>query len=117
MAEAEAHIVEKPHEEVQKQEPIKYRIRPRRSFDYSCKSREWELEIHLPGVNKSDVKLKFLNEGYILEARRGKAIYKLAERLPFEIDKDSIEANYNNGLLEIKGKITDPMAEAIEIKL
>ena len=82
-----------------------------------CYGISGQIEIHLPGVEKSEIKLKFLKDAYIMEARRGKALYKLSEYVPFEIDKDSISANYENGLLEISGKIKDPMAEAVDIAL
>ena len=114
---AETQAVENVNHELPAENKIKYRIRPRRYFDYSCKDKTWELEIHLPGVKKSEIKLKFLNEGYVMEARRGQALYRLSEYVPFEIDKDSISADYENGLLEIQGKIKDPMAEAVEINL
>jgi HSP20 family molecular chaperone IbpA len=114
---AESQAMEETKHEVPVVDEIKYRIQPRRYFDYSCKNKDWELEIHLPGVVKSDIKLKFLRDAYIMEARRGEALYRVSEYVPFEIDKDSITANYENGLLKIKGKIKDPMAEAVEIKL
>ncbi len=109
--------VEKVNHDVKPVDEIKYQIRPRRYFDYSCKDKTWEIEVHLAGVEKSGIKLKFLDNAYIMEARRGKALYRLSEYVPFDIDKDSVSANYENGLLEIKGKIKDPMAEAVEIIL
>lgn len=114
---AESQAVEQVKHEVAAADEIKYRIRPRRYFDYSCKDKTWEIEVQLPGVDKSEIKLKFLKDAYVLEARRDKALYRLSEYVPFEFDKDSISANYENGLLEIKGSITDPMAQAVEIKL
>ena len=113
----ESQAVEEVKHETPAVDEIKYRIRPRRYFDYSCKEKTWEIEVQIPGVEKNNIKLKFLKDAYVLEAKRGKAIYKLSEYVPFEFDKDSISANYENGLLEISGKIKDPMAEAVDIKI
>ena len=96
---------------------IKYRIRPTRFINYDCAKHNWEIEFQLPGVKKETIDLKFLKNAYTLKATRGQALYHTSEYLPFEIDSDSIEADYNNGLLSIKGKIHDPLEDAVEIKL
>jgi len=95
----------------------KYHIHPTRYFNYDTDSHEWNLEIHLPGVNKADIKLKMLPDMYELNAKRDAALYHLQECFPFDIDVNSIKSSYENGLLYINGKIKDPLAEAHEIKL
>ena len=43
-----------------KETDIKYRIRPTRYINYDCGSKDWEIEVHLPGVEKSNISLKIL---------------------------------------------------------
>lgn len=99
------------------QPKLKYRIRPKRYFNYECDTKKWELEFHLPGVSKEKVSFKVMKDSYSLEAIRDQALYTTREKLPFEIDVDSVKAKYENGLLSISGNIKDPMADAVEIKL
>ncbi|MHA1775509.1 MAG: hypothetical protein DRO88_02955 [Promethearchaeia archaeon] len=118
--EKEKEMVEKKEEVAESkksEEEIKYRIRPTRYLNYDCIENKWEMEFHLPGVPKENVKFKILNDAYSLEAKRDQALYHSSEYLPFEIDTDSVKAEYNNGLLYVSGKIKDPMADAVEIKL
>ena len=96
---------------------IRYRIRPTRYLNYDCAENTWNMEFHLPGVDKNNIDLKFLNNAYALKARRDQALYHNSEYLPFEIDEKTIEADYSNGLLYVKGHIKDPMDDAVEIKL
>ncbi|MHA1767797.1 MAG: Hsp20/alpha crystallin family protein [Promethearchaeota archaeon] len=115
-------IVEKKNEAIEekkeeKEEKIKYRIRPTRYFSFDAEKKEWELEIHLPGVKKADIKFRVLPNLYDLKAQRGEALYSLTQYFPWDIDTNSVKANYENGLLIVNGKIRDPMADAVSIKL
>ena len=101
---------------VAEQPKIKYRIRPTRYINYDCASKTWDIEFHLPGVIKENIDLKFLKGAYHLEAKRGDALYHASEYLPFDIKSDSIAAEYNNGLLHVKGTIYNPLDDAVEIK-
>lgn len=103
--------------EYENNEEIRYRIRPTRYINYDCSENSWEIEFHLPGVSKEKIDLRFLKNAYSLKAQRDQALYHSSEYLPFEIDESSINAEYNNGLLYIKGKIKDPLSDAVEIKL
>lgn len=105
-------VVEKKEEVAKKedQEPeFKYRIRPKRYVNYDCAENTWEMEFHLPGVSKKQVNFKILKDAYSLEATRDQAIYSASEYLPFEIDLESVKAEYDNGLLYVSGKIKDPL--------
>jgi len=112
-------IVEKKSGAIQENidQDIKYRIRPRRYFNFDAEEKEWELEIHLPGVEKSEIKLRILPNLYDLKANRGEVMYSLTQYFPWNIETDSVKANYENGLLMVSGKIRDPMADAVPIKL
>ena len=104
-------------ENTSKQPKLKYKIRPKRYFNYDCAAHTWELELHLPGVAKDKVTFKVMKDSYSLEAIKDQAIYTTREYLPFEIDMDSVNAEYTDGLLSVSGHIKDPLADAVEIKL
>jgi len=103
--------------QTQTDQSIRYFIRPTHYFNYDGEKREWNLEIHLPGVNKANITAKFLPDAFLIEAVRDQAKYRMYEYFPFEIDTDSVKANYENGLLYVSGKIQDPLAKAHDIKL
>ena len=96
---------------------IRYKIHPRKYFNYDCETNDWSLEIHLPGVEKSQIKFKILPTFYDLEARREHALYSSTSYFPWEIDTESIEAKYESGLLIVKGKIRDPLDKSYSIQL
>ena len=112
-------IVEKKSEAIQEKhnQEIKYRIRPTRYFNFDAENKEWTLEVHLPGVEKSEIKLRILPNLYDLKAYRDEVIYSLTQYFPWNVETDSVKANYENGLLMVSGKIRDPMADAVPIKL
>lgn len=100
-----------------KESQIKYHIRPSQYLDYDYETSEFTLEIHLPGIAKSDIKIKFLEDAYSIEGRRDEALYSVSDYLPFDINVKSIKAEYDNGLLRITGKIKNPLDEAYDIKI
>jgi HSP20 family molecular chaperone IbpA len=115
-----AQIQEQPEttpQESSEAPKIKYRIHPTHHLDYDCCGIDWSLEIHLPGVKSEDIDFKVLKESYILEARREVALYTLSGYFPFVADVKSVKGSYENGLLTIKGKVLDPLAEAVELKI
>jgi HSP20 family molecular chaperone IbpA len=113
MANSEKKEVANPQPETE----IKYHIRPTRFINYDCAKHDWKIEFQLPGVKKENIDLKFLPNAYHLKAKRGQALYHASEYLPFKINSDTIEADYDNGMLSIKGKIKDPLENAVDIKL
>ena len=115
-----AQLQEQPQEAPQetKESPkIKYRIQPTHHLEFDCCGTDWSLEIHLPGVKAEDIDFKVLKQAYLLEARREIALYSLSGYFPFEADVKSVKGTYENGLLTIRGKVLDPLAEAYSIKI
>jgi len=112
-------LVNQPAHEVaeQKEDEILYRLQPRHSWSVDYDTNDWLLEIELPGVLKDHVKIRYLEDFYELRATRDKVEYVLADYFPFDIDLKSVSGKYNQGLLTITGKIRDPLAEAVEVKL
>jgi len=103
--------------ETGKDEDIYWRIRPVYSADFDNETGEYNARVELPGVPKEHVKLRVLPEMFDLRATRKHTQYLLAEYFPYELDVNSIEAKYENGLLLIKGRFKDPMESAVDIKL
>jgi len=92
-----------------------FRVQPKHDWTYDKNSGEWMLEVILPGVNKEALKIKVLDEVFDLKAIYEDTEYCLTEYFPFAIKMDSIDAQYCEGLLKIKGKIKDPLEDAIEV--
>jgi len=98
-------------------EDIYWRIRPNYSADFDNETGEYNARVELPGVPKDHVKLRVLPDLFDLRATRQHTQYLLTEYFPYEMDVNSIEAKYENGLLLIKGKFKDPMESAVDIQL
>jgi HSP20 family protein len=65
------------------------------------------LLIELPGVDKENVQLSALEDRVTVEAVAGDRRYKTEIELQRDIDPDSGEASYTNGLLEVAFKLRD----------
>ena len=103
-------VIEKNDEKIEeKLKEFKYLIRPTHYMNYDAESKKWELEIHLPGINKENIEFKLLNDKYFLKATRDQAIYSVNENFPFEIKIDSVKGEYKDGLLKVNGDILDPL--------
>jgi HSP20 family molecular chaperone IbpA len=97
---------------------IQYRVIPDHYLNVDSRNGEWQIEINIPGVKKELISLRILPELYDLQAKRSDThIYSLTEYLPFEVRPETIQANYDNGLLIIKGNIKNPLEEAIDIPI
>ena len=114
-------VVNKEEENVDKKadetKTYKYYIRPTRYINYDSDKKEWEIEVHLPGIKKENIDLRVLKDMYVLRATRDQALYALTENFPFDVKVESVQGEYKDGLLRVKGSILDPMENAIEIKL
>jgi len=104
-------------EKKSKEDDTWYQIRPTYYSNFNSDEREFECEIHLPGVKKEDVKLRVLPELFDIKAKRDHALFTLTEYFPCELNVDALHANYENGLLRLKGKIRDPLENAVDIPL
>ena len=100
-----------------KSSEIKYQITPTSHFDYDTKKKTWNLEVHLPGVDKAKVKFRVLPGYFDLEAVRDQARYSLSGHFPWGVDVDSVSGSYENGRLYITGKVKNPLDDAFELKL
>ena len=116
MAEAQSKVNSEIQSE-NNQPEVKYHIRPNRHFDYNSKTKEWNLEVHLPGVKKENIKFRVLPTYFDLEAIRDDVKYSLSGHFPWDVNVDEVKGSYENGLLYIKGKIKDPMDDAFSINL
>jgi HSP20 family molecular chaperone IbpA len=116
MSEQENKMIEKKEEK-----KAVYRVTPRWYGELDRKNKQFNFEVHLPGVDKDKVTLKVLPELMHLEATReeesSKAIYTLTRYFSYEVDPDSIDAKCTNGLLKFSINIKDPLSDAVDIKL
>ena len=115
-------IIEKPMTSVVPAEPekteFKYRICPTNYFNFNPKTKEWTLEIHIPGVDKENISLKVLSNQIFFEAQReNTAIYTLFRYFPWKIEVDSVKGSYENGLLNLTGLLADPMKNAVALSI
>jgi HSP20 family molecular chaperone IbpA len=119
MASESKELINQPEHQVEerKESEIKYRIQPHHTWSVDYETNDWLLEIELPGVNKDNIHIRYLEDYYELRAVRDQVEYILADYFPFDIDLKSVTGKYNQGLLTVTGKIRDPLAEAIEVKL
>ena len=103
--------------EKEKSNNIKYQITPTSHFNFDSTKKQWNLEIHLPGVDKSKVKFRVLPKYFDLEAIRDEARYSLSGHFPWEVDVESVKGDYEEGLLYMTGKVKNLMDDAYKIEL
>jgi len=96
---------------------IWYRIRPPHVIDFDSETGEFFMSIELPGVPKDKVNFKVLPELYVLQAPHEHTLYQLTEYFPYLASVDSIQANYENGLLSVRGRFKDRLENAVTITL
>ena len=89
-------------EQTEEGEDIWYRVRPLFSSNLDVSTGEVTCEVQLPGVPKDNVKLRVLPELFDLKGTHAHVLYTLTEYFPFKINVDSLDAQYNDGLLRIK---------------
>ena len=104
-------------EKSEKKTEIKYKITPTSHFNYESSKKEWNLEVHLPGVDKSKVKFRVLPSSFDMEAFRDQAQYSLHGHFPWEIDVNSVNGTYENGLLYLTGKVKNPLDDAYQLQV
>jgi HSP20 family molecular chaperone IbpA len=116
---ADNAIVEsKASSPVENKRMIKYRLFPTYYLNMNSENNEFELEVHLPGVRKDKINIKFLEDMFNIEAEQSDTrYYCLTESLPFLVNVNSIKANYDNGLLRIIGSVKNPLDEAVDVKI
>jgi len=110
MGESKGEVIEKEH--------FIYNITPNYYSSFNINEESLEYEIHLPGVKKENIKLKILRDMFDLKAEIDESSkYSLSLYFPYDIDENSIEASYENGLLKFKAGLRDPLKEAYDLKL
>ena len=112
----EAPVTSVAPQEVEEPE-FKYRICPTSYFNFNPKTKQWTLEIHVPGVDKEKISLKVLPNQVFFEGQRDAAMYTLSRYFPWKIDVDSVKGEYLNGLLNLTGKLADPMKNAVALTI
>ena len=116
MSESKTEIVEKKEDK-----KMIYKVTPKYYGELDAENRTIKYKIELPGVESSGVELKVLPELWHLVAKRyennHEVNYVLTKYFTYEVDPDSIDAKFTNGLLNFTIKLKDPLAEAVDITL
>jgi HSP20 family protein len=71
----------------------------------------------LPGVEKSDIKTSITEDALTIKVDSPTQKYYKEVKLPTGVDPDSSKASYNNGVLEITLRKTQPRPKGKEIKI
>lgn len=72
----------------------------------------------MPGVTKEDINITADEEKITISAERGNKKYYTEVPLPVRVDPNSADAVYNNGILEVRLKTTEPVkSKGVQIKV
>ncbi len=71
----------------------------------------------LPGVEKSEIKTTITEDALTIKVDSASRKYYKEVKLPAGVDPDSSKASYNNGVLEIVLRKTQPRARGKEIRI
>ncbi|MFB6354235.1 MAG: Hsp20/alpha crystallin family protein [Halobacteriales archaeon] len=84
---------------------------------------EFVLNVDMPGFDLDDIRVSW-DEGRLFvwaeredEARGRRKSYRRTFRLPKEVEPDEIEAQYRNGVLEVRLPIHSPRVRGTEIEV
>ena len=94
---------------------IRYRIKPR--YGVWTEKDHLLIQVALPGVKKENVEMKALKDYFTLRAKRGEVMYSLDLDFGIDVEPDSTEAKYEEGLLKLKFKRYNPLEHAFEVKI
>jgi HSP20 family protein len=75
------------------------------------------MEIHIPGVKKEDIKLKLMDDTFTLSAPRDDLEYVATGGFCCPIKTTAVNAIYNNGLLKIEAPFKDAMEGAVDVTI
>jgi HSP20 family protein len=96
-----------------------YRM-PMSSLNYDEENHQYVAEIELPGISKDDINIELQDNRMIITAESSTESKTRKFRHSFtigsKIDTNSIEANFESGLLILKLKEIKPEVKKIELK-
>ncbi|MDI6655010.1 MAG: Hsp20/alpha crystallin family protein [Candidatus Hydrothermarchaeota archaeon] len=81
------------------------------------KNSEVIVTAEMPGVAKEDIRINAAKDSIEIRAETKDKRYHKNLPLDVEIDPNSTDAKYNNGILEIKAKLQKPTLRGVNIKI
>lgn len=96
---------------------VKTRIRPNLCAAYDEDKNRYNIDIELPGVKKSDIDLKVLSGGFMVNAPKGDIEYRGDYTFCCPVDPEKTEAKYDNGLLSVRVPLKEPYEGATKVEV
>jgi HSP20 family molecular chaperone IbpA len=93
----------------------RYVIIPKYGISYE--NEKYILRVALPGVVKSDIEMKALEDFFTLRATRDTILYRLDLDLDFQVETEKIKAEYKEGLLRVEFTPYNPMEHAFKVPI
>jgi HSP20 family molecular chaperone IbpA len=110
MEEVKEEIKEKPMEE-------KFLIAPEVCSWADDESETYKIEIQLPGVEKTDIKLKFHEDSFFIKGETEDTVYIGTYAICCPVEPEKAKATYNQGLLKIEVPFLMPDFQSIDVKI
>jgi len=112
-------MVQSPPQDMSKQQKLgempKYRVTP--NYSAWIGDNSFVLQVALPGVARESIKMKALQDFFMLQAERDNIVYALELDLNFEVDPKKVKATYSEGLLRAEFELLDPLASAYKVPI
>ena len=84
--------------------------------DWEDRNGEISVTIDMPGVDKNDIELTVDEHTVSIEADNDTRQYSISKTFDATLNPDTVTANLNNGILDIKIKKVDNIGKKIKIK-
>ena len=84
--------------------------------DWKDRNGEISVTIDMPGVDKNDIELTVDEHTVSIEADNDTRQYSISKTFDATLNPDTVTANLNNGILDIKIKKVDNIGKKIKIK-
>ncbi|MHA2282260.1 MAG: Hsp20/alpha crystallin family protein [Promethearchaeota archaeon] len=109
--------MEEIKEEIKEPEENKFLIAPEVCSWADDESETYKIEIQLPGVEKTNIKLKFHEDSYFIKGETEDTIYIGTYAICCPVKPEEAKATYNQGLLKIDVPFKVSEYHSIDVKI